>query len=143
MVQYLNPTSLPAPLGLYSHIADDPATGLVCIAGQLPVASTGATVGTEMSEQLARVFEHIGSALKAVGLSYEHILQMTTYLTARSSIEPFFAARAALFPELFGAAPYPPNTLAIIDGLVLPDALVEVQVMATRAPSARGSGHEA
>jgi HCOMODA/2-hydroxy-3-carboxy-muconic semialdehyde decarboxylase len=143
MVQYQNPTSLPAPLGLYSHIAEDPATGLVCIAGQLPVGSTGATVGTEMSEQLAVVFEHVGGALQAVGLTYEHILQMTTYLTARSSIEPFFAARAALFPKLFGAAPYPPNTLAIIDGLVLPDALVEVQVMATRASAAGGSVQEA
>jgi enamine deaminase RidA (YjgF/YER057c/UK114 family) len=40
------------------------------------------------------------------------------------------SARSALFPKLFPAGKYPPNTLLVIDRLVKPEFLVEVAAIA-------------
>ena len=131
MTTFINPPELPAPLGLYSHVAVTPDKGLVFVAGQLPVDAAGDVVGVgDLAAQMKCVFGHIGTALAAEGLAYGHIVQMTTYLVGRECVAPFFECRAELFPTLFGSAEYPPNTLLLIDGLVLPDARIEVQVIA-------------
>ena len=38
--------------------------------------------------------------------------------------------RRELFPKLFGAEPYPPNTLLIVDRLVKEEFLIEVEAIA-------------
>jgi enamine deaminase RidA (YjgF/YER057c/UK114 family) len=40
------------------------------------------------------------------------------------------SARAELFPKLFPAGAYPPNTLLVIERLVRPEFLIEVEAIA-------------
>lgn len=129
MVKPFDPDSLPAPLGMYSHVA---ASGeLVFLAGQLSVDESGDVVGSgDLAAQMRLVFEYIGRGLSAAGCEFTDVVAMTTYLTDRSSIAPFFECRREIFPELFGDGPYPPNTLLIVNGLVLEACLIEVQVVA-------------
>lgn len=58
------------------------------------------------------------------------MLQFTTYLTDSKLIEGFMAQRRREFPRMFAGAPYPPNTLPIIDRLVRDEFLTEVQTVA-------------
>ena len=141
---FMNPSTMPAQLGLYSHVATASTAGLVFVAGQLSVDHAGKVVGPgDVGLQLETVVEHIGAALASVGLVFDDIVQMTTYLTDRASIAPFYDRRADLFPRLFRTRSYPPNTLLIASGLVLPEALIEIQVIAStqRLTDGRGTAH--
>jgi enamine deaminase RidA (YjgF/YER057c/UK114 family) len=40
------------------------------------------------------------------------------------------SARSEVFPKLFPGGAYPPNTLLVIDGLVKPEFLLEVEAIA-------------
>ena len=73
--------------------------------------------------------------LKALGESCDSIVSMRTYLVDAGLIPTFMSVRAGLFPSLFSGTAYPPNTLLIIDGLVRPEFLIEVEAVAARRAS--------
>jgi len=77
-----------------------------------------------------QVFENIRLALESAGASWKNVVQFTTYLVDAKLIDDFMAYRKREFPGMFGAGPYPPNTLLIIDRLVRAEFLVEVQTVA-------------
>jgi enamine deaminase RidA (YjgF/YER057c/UK114 family) len=127
---FLNPPGVGAPIGAYSHVAHSGDT--YYIAGQVGVDRDGNVVGIDdFALQLAQTFKNIGDILRSVDLGFNNIAQMTTYITQRDAVDQFYAARTQLFPSLFGEAMYPPNTLLIVAGLVRPELLVEVQLIAT------------
>lgn len=127
---FVNPPGVGAPIGAYSHVARSGDTYF--IAGQVSVDRDGNVVGVDdFARQLAQTFKNIRDILLSVELGFHNVAQMTTYITRRDDVEQFYAARTELFPSLFGEAMYPPNTLLIVAGLVRPELLVEVQVIAT------------
>ena len=70
------------------------------------------------------------AALESAGASWQNVVQFTTYLVDARLIEGFMAYRRREFPGMFAGAPYPPNTLLIIDRLVREEFLIEVQTIA-------------
>jgi len=76
------------------------------------------------------VFANLGTILKDLGTSFEAVAQFTTYLTRSDSIPTFMAARAQIFARLFADGRYPPNTLLVVDRLVKPEFLLEVEAIA-------------
>ena len=70
-------------------------------------------------------------AYKMAGLGPEDVLQMTSYLVSVDDVPAFYAVRERLFPQMFPSG-YPPNTLVIVQALVRPELLVEVQALAQR-----------
>jgi enamine deaminase RidA (YjgF/YER057c/UK114 family) len=130
-VSYANPPSAPPALGLYSHVARSAPGELAFIAGQLAVDAQGAAVGVgDVGRQVQQVFENLGAILRDLGVGFDAVVQFTTYLTDAGSIPAFMAARAALFPRLFSATAYPPNTLLVVSRLVRPEFLIEVAAIA-------------
>jgi enamine deaminase RidA (YjgF/YER057c/UK114 family) len=130
-VAYINPPSSTPPAGLYSHVARMPAGELAFIAGQVSVDRAGASVGVgDVAAQTNQVFANIGDILADLGSGFDQVVQLTTYLTSADSIPAFMAARAALFPKLYPAGKYPPNTLLVIDRLVKPEFLIEIAAIA-------------
>ena len=121
-VSYSNPPSSGTPLGLYSQIARVAPGEMVYIAGQL---APGA-----FDEQFRAVFKAIGDILGDLGADYNAIAKFTTYLVDEGHIEPFMALRKEVFPTLFKGDAYPPNTLLIVDRLVKPEFLIEVEAVA-------------
>jgi enamine deaminase RidA (YjgF/YER057c/UK114 family) len=104
---------------------------LAFIAGQVAVDKSGATVGVgDLAAQVNQVFTNIGDILKDLGGDFDQVVQLTTYLTSADSIPAFMSARSALFPTLYPAGKYPPNTLLVIDRLVKPELLIEVAAIA-------------
>jgi enamine deaminase RidA (YjgF/YER057c/UK114 family) len=130
-VEYLNPEGACPALGLYSHVGKVDSGPLLFVAGQLAVDAHGFVVGEhDFEAQFAQVFDNLGAVLKGVGASFDDVIKFTTYLVHAQDIEKFMRARAELFPRLFNAASYPPNTLLVVDRLVKEEFLIEVEAVA-------------
>ena len=130
-VSYFNPPSAPPPAGLYNHVARTTAGELAFIAGQVAVDAKGTIVGKDdFAAQVKQVFENIGAILKDLGTDFESVVQFTTYVTSAQHIPTWMSTRNELFPRLFPGGKHPPNTFLVVQGLVRPEFLVEVQAIA-------------
>ncbi len=128
-VTYVNPPSAPPVQGMYSHVAR--AGNLAFIAGQVAIDAKGNPVGVgDVAAQTAQVFENLGKILGDLGADFEAVVQFTTFLTKADTLPAFMSARSALFPKLFPGGKYPPNTLLVIDRLVKPEFMLEVEAIA-------------
>jgi enamine deaminase RidA (YjgF/YER057c/UK114 family) len=137
-VSYSNPAAMAKPRGAYSHLAIAPG-GLIAIAGQIAVDRDGNLVGADdCGQQAEQVLENLQAALAAVGLSPRDVIQMTTYLVRAEHIPEFFATRERIFPRLFPDGAYPPNTFLVVQQLVRPELLVEIQALAVAPNDSAG-----
>ena len=130
-VTYVNPPSAPPVQGMYSHVARMAPGELAFIAGQVAIDAKGNPVGVgDLAVQVHQVFANLGLILKDLGTDFEQVVQFTTFLTKADSIPVWMTARSAIFPKLFPGGKYPPNTLLVIDRLVKPEFLLEVEAIA-------------
>ncbi len=130
-VTYVNPPSAPPVQGMYSHVARMAPGELAFIAGQVAIDAKGNPVGVgDLGLQVNQVFANLGLILEDLGADFESIVQFTTFLTKADSIPVWMTARSAIFPKLFPGGKYPPNTLLVIDRLVKPEFLLEVEAIA-------------
>lgn len=127
-VSYENPAALGEPLGKYSHLST--AAGLVFVAGQVGIHADGRLAGPDLPAQMRQIFANIGTALGARGGGFSDVMKFTTYLTDASLIAPFYETREELFADLYPDGKYPPNTLLVIDRLVRPEYLLEIEAIA-------------
>ncbi len=128
-IQFLNPATLGQPLGQYSHMTRVRASEFLFIAGQVGVDQAG-KVADDFDAQCVQTFANIEAALKSAGAGWQNIVQFTTYLVHSQDIPKFMAFRQRVFPKMFPTGAYPPNTLLMIDRLVLEPLLIEVQPVA-------------
>ncbi|MGQ0607460.1 MAG: RidA family protein [Chloroflexota bacterium] len=126
-VSYDNPIELGEPLGKYSHVSS--TDGFVFVAGQVGIYGDGSLAGPDLPAQMRQVFANIGAALRARGGGFHDVLKFTTYLTDASLIAPFYETREELFAQLYPEGKYPPNTLLVIDRLVRPEYLLEIEAI--------------
>ena len=130
-IRIYNAAELGAPLGAYSHITRVRAQEYLFIAGMLSTDKSGGIVGKgDLDAQSAQVFDNVRAALASAGATWKNVVQFTTYLVDSSYIEGFMGYRRRAFPGMFAGAPYPPNTLLVIDRLVREEFLIEVQTIA-------------
>ena len=130
-IRIYNAPELGAPLGAYSHITRVRAQEYLFIAGMLSTDKSGGIVGKgDFDAQAAQTFDNVRAALASAGATWKNVVQFTTYLVDSRYIEGFMVYRKRAFPGMFAGAPYPPNTLLIIDRLVREEFLIEVQTVA-------------
>ncbi len=90
----LSPATAPRPLGAYSQAVKVSAGTLLYVAGQVGVDSRENLVGKgDVSTQTRQVYRNIGAVLAAAGASFADVVEFTTYLVGRESIQPFIEAR--------------------------------------------------
>ena len=127
----VNTINAPQPLGAYSQAVQAHQGKLLFIAGQVGVNNEGNLVGEgDVAAQTRQVFENLDNVLAAAGAGFSHVVEFTTYLVTRESIQPFISARTELFPTLYPGGDYPPNTLLVVAGLVQESFLVEIKAIA-------------
>jgi enamine deaminase RidA (YjgF/YER057c/UK114 family) len=130
-IKLINPESLGKPLGQYSHMTRVKASEFLFIAGQLGVDKDGKMAGdASFDAQCVQTFTNIEAALKSAGAGWGNVVQFTTYLVHSQDIPDFMKFRLREFPRMFANGAYPPNTLLMIDRLVMESALIEVQAVA-------------
>jgi 2-iminobutanoate/2-iminopropanoate deaminase len=125
----VNPDSIAPPAGNYSHAVRlelDGAT-LVFVSGQLPLDAQGRLVGEgDMARQTEQVFENLRAILEANGASFRDVVRIGSYLTDLSQL-------AAMREVRVRSEEPPASTLVGVSGLVLPGALLEVELVAAVA----------
>ena len=130
-IKIVNPDALGQPLGQYSQMTRVKASEFLFIAGQLGVDKDGKiSADGNFDEQCKQTFANIEAALKSAGAGWGNVVQFTTYLVHSQDIPNFMTFRKREFPRMFAGGAYPPNTLLMIDRLVIEPALIEVQTVA-------------
>ncbi|HET9142420.1 RidA family protein [Actinophytocola sp.] len=127
-VSFHNPPTAPAPLAdRYSNIAviDLGTATMLVLSGQVAFDHDGSLVGEDMVTQSEQVFRCIGALLAAHGAGFEHVVNIRTYLTDIGQIAEYAAVRRRY---LTGTPPT--STTVEVPRLVLPDALLEVDILA-------------
>ena len=127
----VNTDKAPQPIGAYSQAIRTAPGELLFIAGQVAVDLDGNPVGVgDMAAQTRQVFDNLGGILEGAGATFSNVVEFTTYVVGRDSVQAYIAARTDVYPEIFPDADYPPNTLLVVDGLVREEFLLEIKAVA-------------
>ena len=119
------------PIGPYSQAIRVKAGELVFVAGHTGLDAKGDLVGVgDAAAQTKQTLENIRQVLLSVGASMSNVVEFVTYLVGKESIQPFRQARDEAFATLYPGGDYPPNTLLIVEALVLDELLVEIKAIA-------------
>ncbi len=135
-------------VGYYSPaVVCPPGASLVAVSGVLAVDLEGNSVGVgDFELQMRTVFRLLEETLTAAGSCLAHLAKMTTYLIDPGHIADFYRIREDLFADLYPGRNPPGNTLLIVQRLVRPEFLIEIEGFATTCaplpPSPTGGPHE-
>jgi reactive intermediate/imine deaminase len=129
-IKRTNPPTLSAPTG-YTHIVE--VTGpnrTVYISGQIAYDKDGKLIGAgDMKAQAEQVFKNLDAALTAAGATFADVVKMNSYITDMSKVQAVRDVRAKYYTT---AAPA--STFVEVKGLVRPELLLEIEVVAVVAP---------
>ena len=134
----MNTITLLSPDGLvaspaFSHVAVVPAAAAtVYVGGQNAVDETGALVGgDDAAAQTRKVMANLVTALEGAGATLGDVVSMSVLLVDGVDV---VAAYGAASESLAGLEPPPLVTAAMVAGLGVPGALVEVGAIAAVMP---------
>ena len=126
-----NPDTVAPPVGRYSHVvrvetAD--ATWLY-VSGQIANDADGNLVGRDdLRTQTEQVFGNLSRILEANGATFADVVKLQTFLTTLEDLEGSREVRNRYIPG------EPPASTAVqVVALVVPDALIEVDLVAVLA----------
>jgi enamine deaminase RidA (YjgF/YER057c/UK114 family) len=120
-------------------VAEDPALGrqfqrigVGAEAFDLPGSFGGSSVGVgDLAAQVEQCFLNVGTALAAVGGSFDDLAKLTVYVVDWTPDKmPTFLEGVARAAAKLGVTPVPPSTLLGVAALDVPDHLVEVEATA-------------
>lgn len=133
-----NPDGVPKPPpGRYSHVARLEIGGgvILMLSGQVSVDDDLNVVAPgDMRGQSERIFEIIGRILQAHGATFADIVNIRTYLTDLGKLGEYAEVRMKYLPT---DTP-PTSTTVEVSRLFLPEAVIEIEVMAVLPGSAAG-----
>ena len=125
-VKRINPPALSTPTG-YTHIVE--VTGpakTIYISGQIAYDKGGKVVGAgDMKAQAEQVFRNLEAALDAAGATFADVVKMNSYITDMSRVQAVRDVRARYFKDAT-----PASTFVQVAGLVRPELLLEIEVIA-------------
>jgi enamine deaminase RidA (YjgF/YER057c/UK114 family) len=130
-IALVNPEGLPK-VDIYRQVSVATGSKLVFIAGQVAWDADGSTVGVgDLAAQVEQCFLNVGTALAAVGGSFDDLAKLTVYVVDWTPDKmPTFLEGVARAAAKLGATPVPPSTLLGVAALDVPDHLVEVEATA-------------
>jgi enamine deaminase RidA (YjgF/YER057c/UK114 family) len=117
----------------FSHVAIVPAGATtIYVGGQNGVDETGSVVSGDVAEQSSRAIDNASIALEAAGATLADVVQWFVLIDADADLR---AAYGAIGPRLARAGAPPLVTAALVAGLGVPGALIEVSAIAAVLPS--------
>jgi reactive intermediate/imine deaminase len=124
----VNPGAIAPPIGTYSHAVRVETTDAVWIyvSGQLALDAKGKLVGIgDLAAQTEQVFENLSAVLEANGAAFDDVVKLQTFFVTLDGLDASREVRARYVPG------EPPASTAVqVAALLLPDALIEVDVVA-------------
>jgi 2-iminobutanoate/2-iminopropanoate deaminase len=127
MPNRLNPPSICAPLGAYTHgIEIPPGARVIHVSGQVGMRPDG-RVAEGIEAQLACAWQNILAILAASNMAAADIVKVTTYLTRAEDFKVHPRIRA----QYLGDA-RPTATAVCVSALAAPEFLCEIEAIAAR-----------
>jgi reactive intermediate/imine deaminase len=124
----------PPPASPYSTAVK--AGGFIYLSGTLAQDESGAIVGKgDVAAQTRRVLERMQRVLSAAGSSLEQVVSVTVYLRSQADFQTMNGAYRPFWPK------DPPTRTTVITDLVLPDALIEISMIAVPNGAERAVVH--
>ena len=125
-IKRTNPPTLSKPTG-YTHVVETVgAVKTVYISGQIAFDGDGNVVGAgDMKAQAEQVFKNLETALSAAGATFADVVKMNSYTTDMSKVADVREVRARYF-----GANAPASTFVEVKGLVRPELMLEIEVIA-------------
>jgi len=125
-IKRTNPPTLSKPTG-YTHVVETVgAVKTVFISGQIAFDGNGNVVGAgDMKAQAEQVFKNLETALRAAGATFADVVKMNSYTTDMSKVADVREVRARYF-----GANAPASTFVEVKGLVRPELMLEIEVIA-------------
>jgi 2-iminobutanoate/2-iminopropanoate deaminase len=123
-----NPDTIAAPMGTYSQAVRVETGDAVWIhvSGQIAIDLEGNLVGPgDVRAQTRQVFENLRAILAANGATFADVVKIGTYLTTLDDLAGMREVRG----EYLTAEP-PASTAVQVVALVVPDALIEIDLVA-------------
>ncbi|EJE52394.1 putative translation initiation inhibitor, yjgF family [Acidovorax sp. CF316] len=100
---------------------------LVFVSGQAAIGDDGAIVGKgDFDAQAEQAFKNLDRVLRAAGSDLRHVAKVTIFLTSMAHFPKIVELRHQWF-----SAPYPADTIVEVSGLYSPDAMIEIEAIAT------------
>lgn len=126
-----------SPIAISAAVTTPPGSTLVFLSGALPTIDKAAPGDT--ASQTRSVLAKLGATLKADGLSLADVVKATVFLVGDPTKggEIDFSGLNVAWSETFGTSVQPnkpARSTVKVAGLVAPGALVEIEVVAARAP---------
>ena len=128
MAKHINPPSVAAPVGRYTHVVEVPAGArLVYIAGQVGARQDG-TVAEGFEAQCDQAWRNLKAALEAAGMGFADVVKLNYYLIDEKDIPALRAVR-----DRYLVDPAPAATLCVIKALAAPAFRFEIEAVAAKA----------
>jgi enamine deaminase RidA (YjgF/YER057c/UK114 family) len=123
-----NPATVAPPIGTYSHAVRVETEDAVWIhvSGQVANAPDGTLIAPgNLPGQTEQVFENLRLILEANGATFADVVKIQTFVTTLDGFAESREVRARYLPE------EPPASTAVrVVALVVPDAVIEVDLVA-------------
>lgn len=123
-----NPDTIAPPMGSYSHAVRVETSDAVWIyaAGQIATDADGNLVGAgDLRAQTEQVFENLARILEANGATFANVVKLQTFVTTLDDFAAMREVRGRYVPR-----DLPASTSVQVVALVLPEALIEVDLVA-------------
>jgi reactive intermediate/imine deaminase len=123
-----NPDAVHPPIGTYSHAVrvESAEATWIHISGQIANDVDGELVGPgDLRAQTRQVFENLKAILAANGATFADVVKIGTYLTTLDDLAGMREVRS----EYLTSEP-PASTAVRVVALVVPDALIEIDLVA-------------
>lgn len=124
----LNPDTVAAPIGSYSQSVrvETAEATWIYVSGQIAVDLDDRLVSpNDLPAQTERVYENLRAVLEAHGATFDDVVKIQTYFTTLDGLDQSRAIRARYLP-----AEPPASTAVQVVALVVPEAVIEVDVVA-------------
>jgi len=125
-IRKINPDTIAAPGGSYTHGIAVTATETLYISGQVGVDANG-VIPPDLAAQSELCWRNLVEILKAADMAVENLVKVTVFLKEGVDFATVAAARGRYFGDH-----RPTSTVVFVSGLVKPEWLVEVEAIAHR-----------
>lgn len=129
--QYINPPAL-NPTNGFSHVVTATGGKTIYVSGQVSVNERAEVVGKgDLRAQVEHTFENLKTALAAAGATFADVVKVTYYVV---DLKPEHVGHIREVRRKYLDPQNPPaSTLVGVAALVVPDWLIEIEVVAVVA----------
>lgn len=129
VITKINPTTMKQPKKAYSNGIFVPKEhNLLFVTGQVSQDSEGKVVAPyDMEEQTRFIFGQIGKILNAADMTYDDVVKATIFVVDMAKSSCISSIRDEFFKNS-----KPASTMVGVTGLVKPECVVEIEVIAAK-----------